>query len=53
MTISMIIAIIATVAIFAFLLLLDGFLNRHEEFQEVRDWHNFRNAFDTSKKGDK
>ena len=53
MTTSMIIAIIATVAIFGFLILLESFLNRHEEFQEVKEWHNFRNAFDTSKKGEK
>jgi len=53
MTISMILAMVAVFAIFGFLVLLESFINRNDEFIEVKEWHNFRNAFKQSNKGEK
>lgn len=32
---------------------LEGVANRNDEFLEVKEWHNFRNAFNKSNKGEK
>ena len=48
-----ILAIIAVSAIGGFAILLESFLNRNDEFIEVKEWHNFRNAFNHSNKGEK
>jgi hypothetical protein len=53
MTISMILATIAVFAIFGFLVLLELFINRNDEFIEIKEWHNFRNSFNQSNKGEK
>jgi len=53
MTMMIILAMIAVFAIFGFLVLLESFLNRNDEFIEVKEWHNFRNAFNHSNKGEK
>jgi hypothetical protein len=53
MTMPMILAMIAVLAIFGFAILLESFLNRNDEFIEVKEWHNFRNAFNQSNKGEK
>jgi len=53
MTSIIILGMIAVLAIAGFLILLEGFLNRNEEFLEVEEWHNFRSAFDQSNKGEK
>lgn len=39
--------------IFFFLIWIEGKANRNDEFIEVKEWHNFRNAFDQSNKGEK
>ena len=53
MTIIIILSIIGVVAIGGFMILLESFLNRNDEFIEVKEWHNFRNAFNQSNKGEK
>ena len=53
MTTIIILAIIAVSAISGFLVLLEGFLNRNDEFIEVKEWHNFRNSFNQTNKGEK
>ena len=35
-----------------FFILLESFLNRNDEFIEVKEWHNFRNSFNQSNKGE-
>ena len=46
-------SIIAVCTIGGFMILLESFLNRNDEFIEVKEWHNFRNAFNQSNKGEK
>ena len=53
MTSIIILGMIAVLAIAGFLILLEGFLNRNEEFLEVEEWQDFRSAFDQSNKGEK
>ena len=53
MTIIIILSLIAVSAIGGFLVLLEGFLNRNDEFIEVKEWHNFRNSFNQTNKGEK
>jgi len=48
-----VLGIIAVLAITGFLILLEGFLNRNDEFIEIEEWHNFRNSFNHSNKGEK
>lgn len=40
-------------AMFFIILWMEGRANRNDEFNTVKDWHNFRNAFDQSNKGEK
>lgn len=43
-----------TISIIFFIILwIDNCVNRNDEFIEVKEWHNFRNAFNQSNKGEK
>ena len=43
-----------TVSIIFFIILwVDDYANRNDEFFSVKEWHNFRNAFNQSNKGEK
>lgn len=53
MTTIIILSLIGVSAIGGFLILLESFLNRNDEFIEVKEWHNFRNSFNHSNKGEK
>ena len=53
MTTIIIFSLIGVAAIAGFLILLESFLNRNDEFIEVKEWHNFRNSFNQTNKGEK
>jgi hypothetical protein len=53
MAILIIFSTIIISCIMASLIALENFLNRNDEFPEVKEWHNFRSAFDQSNKGEK
>ena len=53
MTIIIILSLIGVSSIGGFMILLESFLNRNDEFIEVKEWHNFRNSFNQTNKGEK
>ena len=52
MTTIIILSLIGVAGIVGFLILLESSLNRNDEFIEVKEWHNFRNSFNQSNKGE-